>query len=205
MDESSSQRFLDGFPVIRTTPELEALLTPWHASLASSPEPACETSAQQYPLVDPDLPPSDAPPGHGQARIAPPTAWICLSAPLLPAAFLLERAQHDASPVGRVAQALTILCEAMATGCAETLLRGYHALQQEVDPKGARQRQWLQPSAPNARTTCYVLHDERQDVRQTRPASETSAHTGPSCPPCTPYASAELPACVETLPDDGDA
>lgn len=204
MDDSSSQRFLDGFPVIRTASELEDLLTPWHASLASPCEPAGETSAQQRPLAGPELPPPDAPPCHGPASMAPPAAWIRLSAPLLPAAFLLERAPHDASPVGRVAQALSILCEALATGCFETLLRGYQMLQQEVDPGGARQRRWLQPSAPNARTPFYVLQEVPREARSAHSGCKTAAEPGLPCPPCAPPSQTEAPACVEALPDEGD-
>lgn len=61
---------------------------------------------------------------------------------------------------------MRILCEALNTGCAETLLQGCYALQEEVDPRGARQRRGLKPCSPDARTSCFVLPVRPDDPQE---------------------------------------
>lgn len=184
-EKSSLQDLLDGLPVVRTAQDLEALLQPWFAQKAAHPSP--------------QNPPLDASDGPGTVSSS---AWIQLSPPLLPAAYLLERARTQEGPLKEIAGALEILCDALATGCADTLRRGYEALGEALHAPHASapavSGRLLKPCSVQARTAFYVLKEE-SDIHRVNSA----VHLRMS-PDAQAAHREQSPSCIETLPDEDE-
>lgn len=180
-EKTSLQDLLDGLPVVRTAQDLEALLAPWYAQKAASHSP------QNHPLD----------PSTGPNAVSSP-AWIQLSPPLLPAAYLLERTRSQEGPLKEIAGAMEILCEALATGCADTLRRGYEALGEALHAPQASPRavtgRLLKPCSVQARTASFVLEDVSEEKRSGEINSKNTHTSNPD----------GNISCIETLPDEDD-